>query len=63
MVKEKMKKEHGREELSLICCGCGDTIRSGGVGSLKQPYCKKCFQEKWGGNWAAYDRWLKATHG
>jgi len=44
----------------LICVNCGKDATEG---SLKHPYCKKCYKEVWNNDDDKYMEWLSRTHG
>jgi len=49
--------------MSYICVKCGKIIKFPKVkGSLRHPYCKKCFKEVWNNDYGKYGKWLYLTH-
>jgi len=51
-------------ETAFICVNCGKKIGINDTeGSMKHPYCKKCFKEVWCDNYKKYVKWLGETHG
>lgn len=48
----------------VICVSCGKEPSSDDVkGSLKHPYCKKCFKKIFNNNYNKYDEFLIYEHG
>lgn len=45
---------------NLICVKCGG---EGSKGSMKHPYCPKCFKEKFNDEYEKYAKFLRETHG
>ena len=43
----------------LICVKCGNEAIKG---SMKHPYCKKCFKKVWNNKYNKYFEWLKKTY-
>lgn len=41
----------------LMCVKCGRSNAT--EGSMKHPYCRKCFKEVWDDDYDAYSRWLE----
>lgn len=49
--------------MKMMCAKCGKGIWGKGArGSMKHPYCKKCFKEVWKNDEMAYLMWLGETH-
>jgi len=49
---------------AFICANCGKRIWiKDAEGSMKHPYCKKCFKEVWCDDYGKYMKWLGETHG
>ena len=47
----------------MICVECGKSIEAREVrGSIKHPYCAKCFEKVWHNDYEAYFVWLAETH-
>jgi NAD-dependent SIR2 family protein deacetylase len=44
----------------LKCVNCGKEAMKG---SMKHPYCKKCFKKIWDNDYDKYNEWLLKTHG
>lgn len=47
----------------IICVNCGKEVSKDIKGSIKHPYCKKCFKEVWKNDNKKYFKWLSETHG
>lgn len=45
--------------IKLICVRCG---KDASEGSMKHPYCAKCFKEVWNNDYREYFRWLDNFH-
>lgn len=45
----------------FMCVKCGESNAT--KGSMKHPYCKKCFKKVWNNDYDAYAKWLAKTHG
>ena len=43
----------------MICVACGKEVTKG---SMKHPYCAKCFKLKFKNDYAAYNKFLESTH-
>lgn len=51
-----MKKEESkRHYLNLNCVNCGKEATEG---SMRFPYCKKCFKEIWDDDYGVYKYWV-----
>lgn len=46
------------KDSGLICVGCGGNATKG---SMKLPYCKKCYKEKFNNNYEKYNEFLNKT--
>lgn len=44
----------------LKCVECGEKATEG---SMKHPYCKKCFKAVWNDEYEKYSEWLATKHG
>lgn len=56
---EKTKKEIA----SYWCVKCGKVCNSGEIkGSIKHPYCKRCFKEEWDDDYDKYFQFLRTGH-
>ena len=44
------------------CVNCGNVILKI-EGSIKHPYCKKCFKKVWNNDYTKYNEWLDNKHG
>jgi SAM-dependent methyltransferase len=53
------KKMRSEKKIGLLCANCG---KSANRGSIKHPYCKKCFKEIWNNDFIKYNNWLNETH-
>jgi len=51
----------GVEMTSLICVSC-KTDKRVKYGSMKHPYCKKCFDKKFDGDIDKYWEWMDKHH-
>ena len=50
-------------DVGIVCAGCGTHIPFGKIrGSLKLPYCEKCFKRIWNDDYKAYSEWLDKEH-
>jgi len=46
-----------------MCVECGKTIKGKDMeGSMKHPYCKKCFKKVWNNDYDKYLEWLACCH-
>ena len=45
--------------MKMMCVNCGNIAIEG---SMKHPYCKKCFTEIWNDDYDKYIIWLNKTH-
>jgi hypothetical protein len=45
---------------SMICVDCG---KSATKGSMKHPYCVKCFKKRFNNNYDKYEEFMLKTHG
>ena len=45
--------------MTFICVECG---KKATVGSVKHPYCQKCFTKVWKNDYKKFYKWLKKTH-
>lgn len=49
--------------MTLVCVECGKIIDDKDIkGSMKHPYCKKCFKKVWNNDYNVYFRFLEKTH-
>lgn len=49
--------------MTYICAGCKTSIQPNETkGSVRHPYCEKCFKEIWDGDDVKYTRWLNTSH-
>jgi len=55
----KLKKAR-KAQVTCACVACGKQATRG---SLKHPYCERCFKKVFKGNHNAYMAFLEATHG
>jgi len=53
----EMIKQMAKE---LVCADCGEQATEG---SMKHPFCRACFMERFGGDYNKYYEFLKRTHG
>jgi reverse gyrase len=49
-----------REKIRLMCVNCGGNATKG---SMKHPYCKKCFKKIFNDDYDKYLHFLRRTHG
>ena len=47
------------EGIKFMCINCGKEAE---VGSMKNPYCKRCFKKIWKNDTEACFKWLEITH-
>lgn len=49
--------------MKIICVKCGELVQSKNAkGSVKHPYCKKCFKKVGDNDYNKYKEWLCKTH-
>ncbi len=49
--------------MTYICAGCGKDVKHKDVkGSIKHPYCKKCYKKYFDDNDESYNKFVGATH-
>ena len=44
----------------MICVDCGNI--NANKGSMKHPYCAKCFKKKFNNNYNNYNKWMRENH-
>lgn len=49
--------------IGIICVNCGKIINKNVCGSLRHPYCKKCFKKTFNNDYDKYNKFLAKTHG
>lgn len=49
-----------KKEITLMCVECGKQATEG---SMNHPYCEKCFQKVFKGDYYKYIKFLKRTYG
>ena len=49
--------------MEIICVNCGEIMGTNECeGSLKHPYCKKCFKEIWNDDYKKFLNFLRNEH-
>jgi DNA-directed RNA polymerase subunit RPC12/RpoP len=49
--------------MKAVCVECGKLIDEKRIkGSIKHPYCSKCFKKIWKNDYQGYMEWLAKTH-
>lgn len=48
-----------KEITGFRCAGCGGNATEG---SMKHPYCKKCFKEVWDDDYEKYNKFMEYEH-
>lgn len=50
------------KKTEFVCVNCKETITTRPKGSMKHPYCEKCFEKVWNNNNSKYFAFLERRH-
>lgn len=64
-VEDKSSSKKEGKKMEIICAGCGKVVNENKNirGTLRHPYCKKCFKKEFDDDYSKYNEFLMFQHG